>query len=321
MCEKKIKLVHLQITKKCNLRCWFCGQWGKKGFFSDSNGSPLEFSEWKTVVDDIYCYGKKIGKLPTVILWGGEPLTCNFFDEISHYLKDMGFHIGVVTNGTLIDKHIESINSCIEKLYVSIDGPEKVHDAIRGYGVYEKVLNNLKLLNNKKIIVMSVVTKKLLDNLENFLEELAPIGISELYLQDMIGLSHDEVEIYKTWIYKTFGITANDISTWENDNLEIFDTKNIVDSLNDYGYKITCFQHDKTENGTCLSPYHHINIAWNGNVLYCTDFYDFYAGNIRNDTITDILENEKSEKFRREIENGRCVTCNHCSWRNNDSFN
>ena len=67
----------------------------------------------------------------------------------------------------------------------------------------------------------------------------------------------------------------------------------------------------------CLSPYKHIHIAWNGNLLYCTDFYDFSAGNVREASVLEIFNNEISEKYKKEILNGNCPTCNHCSWKNN----
>ena len=37
----ELQLVHFQITRSCNLRCWFCGQWGKQGFLRDDGGKAL----------------------------------------------------------------------------------------------------------------------------------------------------------------------------------------------------------------------------------------------------------------------------------------
>ena len=44
--KKEIRRAHCQITKSCNLRCPFCGQWGSRGFFADANGSALSRDEW-----------------------------------------------------------------------------------------------------------------------------------------------------------------------------------------------------------------------------------------------------------------------------------
>jgi len=51
--QKVLKLVHFQLTRNCNLRCWFCGQWGKKGFFSNASGEAMAFDDWKKVVSDL----------------------------------------------------------------------------------------------------------------------------------------------------------------------------------------------------------------------------------------------------------------------------
>ena len=56
-------------------------------------------------------------------------------------------------------------------------------------------------------------------------------------------------------------------------------------------------------------------------VTNCTDFYDFSAGNVKNDDICEIFNNDISNKFRDEIKNGNCVTCEHCSWADNTEYN
>ncbi|MDD6483405.1 MAG: SPASM domain-containing protein [Clostridiales bacterium] len=126
----------------------------------------------------------------------------------------------------------------------------------------------------------------------------------------MIGLSSEEIQEYKSWMKNTFDITACDIESWRNDDL--FKIDNI--KTGQHSYAIEHKSH--TQEGQCQSPFYHMHIAWNGNVLYCTDFYDFCAGNVKEDTLKNIFLNEKSERYRKEILNGRCVSCNHCSWKN-----
>ena len=55
--EKRIEKVHFQITKQCNLRCPFCGQWGERGFFAKANGASLSIEDWLAVA-------KELEKLP-----------------------------------------------------------------------------------------------------------------------------------------------------------------------------------------------------------------------------------------------------------------
>jgi len=298
----KLKQVHFQITRNCNLRCAFCGQWGNNGFFSDASGEEMNLDEWKKIIAEL-----KDDK-PTITVWGGEPLVSSCFDEIITELKQNDFKTEIVTNGVLIDKHKKTIQD-VDTVYLSLDGTRGVHDKIRGKGVFDKVKENIKSINHPNITVMSVITPELISVLPRFLEELESFNIKRLYLQDMIGLNREEIAQYKAWMKDKFGIDAKDIDSWINDDLfkiENIETKN-------YSYEI---EHKKHNNeGYCNSPFNHAHIAWNGNVLYCTDFYDFSAGNVKKDNLKAIVNNEKSEKFREEIRKNHCPTCRHCSWR------
>ena len=317
--KRELRQVHFQLTRNCNLRCSFCGQWGKKGFFADSSGSEMTLNDWNRIIYELEEYRYKTGTSPVITLWGGEPLVSHCFDEIAKTLKYKQFQTELITNGTKIDKHKEIIEECIDRLYVSLDGNSKIHNQIRGEGVFEKVIENLERLNHKNITVMSVVTHALIDNLEGFLDELNKLKIHTLFLQDMIGLNKDEVKEYKLWMNEAFGIEAKEIDSWETEGNINF-TRELTQKLNrinkaDYLFAITHKHHTDNPEIICTSPFNHAHIAWNGNVLYCTDFYDFSAGNIKNEKLLDILNNEVSRKYRKEIQNNRCVTCRHCSWR------
>jgi radical SAM protein with 4Fe4S-binding SPASM domain len=70
----------------------------------------------------------------------------------------------------------------------------------------------------------------------------------------------------------------------------------------------------------CLAPFWHLQVTASGNVHYCVDFDDFSAGNIKNDDVMDIFENEISEKFRQEIFKGKNPMCKRCPWRFNTRY-
>ena len=311
MMKRQIKQVHFQITRNCNLRCAFCGQWGKAGFFADSSGSSMTIDDWKRIIAELTEYREKHKDNITVTVWGGEPLVSPYFDEIMMLLKANAFKTEIITNGVLIIEHFDVIKGCVDTLYVSRDGTKEVHNAIRGEGVFEKVTQNLKEVKHSNVTIMSVITPQLINVLDEFLAELDSLDIKRLYLQDMIGLTADEIQEYKRWLKNSFDITARDIDSWRNDNL--FKTDSIITGQR--SYEIEHKTH--TIEGHCKSPFYHAHIAWNGNVLYCTDFYDFSAGNIKKDSLEDIFLNDKSECFREEIRSGNCITCKHCSWRGN----
>lgn len=302
--KKEIKLVHFQITKNCNLRCPFCGQWGGKGFFASANGEALKLEEWLGIANEL----KTMSPLPKIILWGGEPLVCPFFDELAEKLFEMGFTLQLITNGTLIDRNIDVIRNYFERVYVSVDGLRELHDSIRGNGTFDTVRKNILMLESKKVTIMTVATPSL--DIVPFAKEFSDYKI---LLQTMIALSEAEAEDYKAWLEESFAEKATEIDSWCMQGFE--------PSFSDLPKNVIFMGHGRNaKNEFCLSPFRHIHISWNGSLLYCTDFYDFSAGNVRDDSVINIFNNERSEKFRQEVLSGGCVTCSHCSWRNNIDF-
>ena len=278
----------------------------------------MTIKDWKKVVDNLTEYKNKTGISPHITVWGGEPLVSPYFDELVLLLKEKNFKVSIITNGVLIDEHRDIIQECVDKIYISIDGIKAIHDEIRGEGIFDKVMSNIQLLKDKDITVMSVITPKLIDTLEEFLDLLNKVNITELYLQDMIGLTTQEIDAYKKWLKETFGISATDIDSWENNGKICYheEISQKLSSINKgrYSYQIVHKSHGD-KRGHCLSSQKRAHVAWNGNVLYCTDFYDFSAGNVKEEKLTDIFENDLTKRYTEEIAKDKCVTCRHCSWR------
>lgn len=317
---RRLELVHFQITKNCNLRCWFCGQWGKKGFFADDKGVLVSLDGWKKVIKSLKEYGAAVGRLPDVILWGGEPLVSPIFDELAAYLKENGFKVGMVTNGVLIDKHYAVINEAVSSVYVSIDGYKSVHDSIRGEGVYDKVLSNLRLIdtNKVKLYVMSVTSADTLKYLTEFSNDLASARVNKLILQDRITLKKTEAEKYKEWLKTDFGLDAISVDGYVDEDYIAPNFNNL--DLSKYKISISHNAQGVVKDRCCLSPERHAHIAWNGNVLFCTDFFDFCCGNINDGDIIDIFNGEEAAKYRSGVKNGKNPLCEKCSWKNSESF-
>lgn len=321
----EIELVHFQIEKDCNLRCWFCGQWGRKGFFSDGRKEDLKmkYEDWERVVAQLADYRNASGISPDILLWGGEPLLCPFFEKLVRLLRINGFRLGVVTNGTLIDRYADLLGQEFHHIYVSIDGDREVHDKIRGKGVYEKVTQNLRLIygGNARISIMTVISPDTLPILEKLPDLFGTLACDEILLQEMIVFTRQEAVAYKEWMKECFGMEAPEIDSWVG---EAVDERKKAETLRKilasfYPKPVRYLPHTAGDP-PCRSPFSHIHIAWNGEVLYCTDFYDFTAGNVKREPLLEIFENKKSEKFRREIQKGRCVACGHCSWKNSKDF-
>lgn len=275
----------------------------------------MTLSDWKKLALDIK---ESYTPLPHIILWGGEPLVCPYFDELVTFLKESGFTLGMITNGVLVDRHMGICKSSFKKIYVSIDGPKDVHDGIRGKGVFDKVTSNLAELSKSDVhvTVSSVLSPTLLDRLDEFIGIIENSGADELLLQNYIRVSAKEADKYRKWMRDCFNIEANEINSWVTELPQDYELKKeqAIEGIKNRENKILVkYLPHVADECVCMSANKHIHVSWNGNVLYCTDFYDFSAGNVKENHIDDIFNNEISEAYRREVANN--PTCKHCSWR------
>ena len=77
---------------------------------------------------------------------GGEPLLRKDLAEILAFSRSLPLHTSLITNGTLLESRIDEIAPYINGVvYVSLDGLEKTHDAIRGVdGSFRKAVARYK---------------------------------------------------------------------------------------------------------------------------------------------------------------------------------
>lgn len=112
------------LIRRCNLTCKHCYSVSADTDFA----GELSTQEVYTVMDDLKQFG-----VPVLILSGGEPLLRPDIFDISKRAKDMGFYVGLSTNGTLVNEsNIEQIaNANYDYVGISIDGLKDTHDSFR----------------------------------------------------------------------------------------------------------------------------------------------------------------------------------------------
>lgn len=322
----RLEMIHLRLTRQCNLNCWFCGQ-RKGGLGGGQEETALCTEEWLAVVDSLESEVASVGnaefRKPSVMLWGGEPLMSPCFDQIASILHKKKYPIGMVTNGTLLDRHMEVVSRCLNKIYISIDGPELLHDSIRGKGTFQRIKENLQSLKQRapdiSIVCMAVLTKELKGQLETFFQELCGIPVDEVLLQDMIWMNGQEIEEYQNMMEREFSQKANAVEAWRG---EVGVDSSFSEPVRMYPFQIYYLPHVHSKEivRPCLSPYRHLHVMWNGETCFCTDFTDFSLGNVRDYALAKLFLGEKADRFRSLVDNGENPTCRHCSWGSKEDF-
>ena len=131
--------INLDLTSACNFSCRYC---------VDSKlinaGKSLRLEDVKKTIDTLHFHGL----LSVILIGGGEPTLHKDFEEIVRYIKGNKLQIGIVTNGSRMDRIDAVAGSLREKDWVriSIDAAE------------EKTFKDLHL-PKKKITLNQVLEK------------------------------------------------------------------------------------------------------------------------------------------------------------------
>lgn len=134
-----------ELTNKCNLSCVHC--------YYNANSSLVE--ELSTV--EAVNVAKQLGELKVfeVYLSGGEPLLRDDWETIISRLREEEIQVGIITNGTQIDKKAAKTLSDLKVKWVqiSIDGSTApIHDRVRGLnGGWERSVQALQHLKNEGV--------------------------------------------------------------------------------------------------------------------------------------------------------------------------
>jgi MoaA/NifB/PqqE/SkfB family radical SAM enzyme len=151
--------VQWHLTERCNLKCAHCYQ---SGIHTDE----MSFEEIRKVtveVSDMLSDWEKdhgVSFAPSMNISGGEPFLRNDLFQIIKMIKGYGFEVYILSNGTILDykKAAMLFDIGVSGVQVSMEGPELIHDRIRGPGNFERALNGIKILLAHKIEVTLNVT-------------------------------------------------------------------------------------------------------------------------------------------------------------------
>jgi AdoMet-dependent heme synthase len=146
--------IQWHLTERCNLRCSHCYQSGNRT-------DELSLSEIREVTADVsdmleaWSEMYDIAFSPSFNITGGEPFLRQDLFDVLDYLGGQGFELYLLTNGTLIDreKAARLAMTCVKGVQVSIEGPEQIHDGIRGEGSFASSLRGISLLLDAGITV------------------------------------------------------------------------------------------------------------------------------------------------------------------------
>lgn len=178
----------VNLTLRCNLRCVMC---------TTCYDSPeLNTREILDLIDQAAAWGVRIFN-PL----GGEPFIRADLEQILQHAARRDLHTTLTTNATLINEARAALIARVpvEKLHlnISLDGPEPVHDAIRGEGTFRRAMTGYARLReapeHRKIACNSILHRKNLDRYLDFVDELADAGFDGVQVLNLFRSREDDL--------------------------------------------------------------------------------------------------------------------------------
>ena len=138
-------VIELDPTTACNLACHDCIS------ANLLNQGGIEPQRLLKLADEF----KEVGVKAVVLIGGGEPMAHKEFGKLVEAFAARDIHIGVTTNGTLIQRYLDVCADNVSWLRVSVDaGSSKVFQEFRphasGKSQFDLVISNMKSLAKKK---------------------------------------------------------------------------------------------------------------------------------------------------------------------------
>ncbi len=130
-------IVQWHLTERCNLRCRHCYQEGGKVEEMPLSRISQVVEETAGMIRDWQeAYGIEFS--PSFNVTGGEPFLRADFFAVLETMREAGFACFVLSNATLItlDRALVLADLGVAGVQVSLEGPEAVHDGIRGQGSF-----------------------------------------------------------------------------------------------------------------------------------------------------------------------------------------
>lgn len=276
---KKPKVLRLDIAATCNAQCPMCP---REHMEKSRLVGKMPLDQIKKILID----GRKFGFQTLKVYITSEPTVHPDFNYIMKFSKQLGYINHVSTNASLIPRALEGLKY-VDNLQISVEGWDKEsYEKFRYPLNFEKVYNNLKILNQN-------IDKK----------------NQNRYIHLPMTKNTDLRKFLKLW-----GEFVNFIKVDYMQPANLF-SKGIMKS--EYNPKIKDEYYDftrKEKDFACFDPFAEIVVAYDGKImLCCLDFNAKYnLGNIK-EGFDEILNNRFRKTIKKQFYSQKLSTCRDCS--------
>jgi MoaA/NifB/PqqE/SkfB family radical SAM enzyme len=335
------QIIKLYVNTECNAHCIMCdiGLKNRDSVFyqqiKKDKGALLSVEDCSLLIEEVKSYK------PQIHIHGVEPLLHPNILGLISVLKRHGLYIYLVTNGILLAQHAQAlIELGVDLITVSIDGPQNVHDQIRGKGVYAKAMEGIRLLRHWRSQLkkdhIKIETACTISNLNyHSLREYADMMFAGVQVDSIkflyMSFVTEEVSRAHNDRYCTLGkssaVNIGVVDPAKIDTDILWDQIKYLRRMFDYNriffnreftnkQKLALFLKNHNilvDQNKCNIPWDQSTILANGDVIINNRCFTYKTGNIREQGFNAIWIGEHYQNFRRVLKKtGYFPTCVRC---------
>ena len=317
-CISALPIVILMPHSACNCRCVMCDIW-------KDNKNLKQLTEKD--IEGLLASFKKLGT-QQVLMSGGEALLNPDFFRFCEILKKQNIKVSLHSTGLTIRKNANDLLANVNDIIVSLDGDEATHNYIRNIPDAFKILKEgvtyLKNLNPAfKITARTVIHKINFRKWPAIIDTAKQMGLNQIsflpadvsshaFSREVLWSDQRQHEILpdENELDELNTILEQIIETYKKDFESGFIAESPEKLRKIYSYYAAFYNRNPFPYKKCNAPWVSVVIEADGTVRPC--FFHAPMGNIRDQSLDEILNSDKSIRFRKELDmekNDTCVKC------------
>jgi Fe-coproporphyrin III synthase len=302
---------------QCNCRCVMCDIWRIR------EGKQISPEDLEQHLSPFRQLGVR-----WVVLSGGEPQLNEKWHFLAQMLRSIGCRITLLTAGLLLKPQAEMVTEYIDDVIVSLDGPPPVHNSIRRVpDAFEQMVDGIRALRQFRpaLPIRSRCTVQRLNRhlLRSVIACAKTTGLTSISFlaADLTSTAFNRPEPWPRDRAERVALTPPEVDELEaeierlvSEHRADFESGFIVETPDKLRRIVRHFRGHlgQTENVAlrCNAPWVSAVIEASGDVRPC--FFHDVLGNIREQSLPQIVNGENALRFRSTLNVAHNPTCKRC---------
>jgi len=315
---RALPIVILMPHSACNCKCVMCDIWK-----DNKNLKQLTEGDIQGLLSSLKKFGTR-----EVVMSGGEALLNPNFFRLCEILHQQNIKISLLSTGLSLKKNVEQILTWIDNIIVSLDGNEEVHDRIRNIPhAFQKLKEGVQLIKSIdpkfRITARTVIHKLNFRIWDSIIDSAKEMGLDQISFLPADVSSHafnrevlwsenrrHEILVEQNELPGLSVVINGILENYEED----FESRFIAESPGKfrkiYNYYAAFYNLNPFPYKKCNAPWVSTVIEADGTVRPC--FFHEPIGNIRDNSLEEILNSKESIRFRKDLDMGSNSTCVKC---------